>query len=78
MLGEIDVSDVGADLTPIILDKWSSKSIFDGENVGSYPKKPFNIGAYGPRIPNSNFWAISARDSLRYRKSNDCQQNEDP
>ena len=30
-------------------------AIFDVENVGSDPKKPFNYGSEGPRIPNSKF-----------------------
>lgn len=46
-----------------IRDKWPRESIFDGENVGSVPKKPFNNRADGPKIPNSNFWAQVARDS---------------
>jgi len=38
-----------------ICQKWALHSIFDVENAGLNPKKPFNIGADDPRIRNSNF-----------------------
>ena len=41
-----------------IRQKFGHCGIFDGENGGWYPKKPFNIAWDDPRIPNSKFGPI--------------------